>query len=168
MESRAKVMGHPVHPMLVVFPLGLFMTSLAFDMLYLWNDNPAFATVSFWNIAFGIAGGLTAAVFGAIDWAAIPSATRAKRLGLLHGAGNVVVVGLFAASWWLRYTAPDGLPPVPAIAVSGCAVAIMFVTGWLGGELVDRLGVGIDDGANLNAPSSLATDPVQLGTSRPL
>jgi uncharacterized membrane protein len=168
MESRAKVMGHPVHPMLVVFPLGLFISSLVFDLVYLWNDNPTLAAVSFWNIAVGIAGGLIAAVFGAVDWFAIPGGTRAKRLGLLHGAGNVVVVGLFAVSWWLRFTAADGLPPVPAIAISAFAVAIMFVTGWLGGELVDRLGVGVDDGANLNAPSSLGTERVPLGAGRTL
>jgi uncharacterized membrane protein len=163
MESRTKVMGHPVHPMLVVFPLGLFITSLVFDLLYVWNDNPTFAQVALWNIAVGIAGGLLAAVFGLIDWLAIPGGTRARRLGLLHGLGNVVVVGLFAASLWLRWISPGGLPPVPAIAVSAGAVAVMLVTGWLGGELVDRLGVGVDDGANLNAPSSLNTDHVPVG-----
>lgn len=163
MESRTKVMGHPIHPMLVVFPLGLFITSLVFDLIYVWRDNPTFAAVSFWNIACGIVGGLIAALFGTIDWAAIPAGTRAKRLGLLHGLGNVVVVGLFAASWWLRWTSPDYLPPTPAIMVSAGAVAVMFVTGWLGGELVDRLGVGVDDGANLNAPSSLAVESVPSG-----
>lgn len=166
MESRTKVMGHPVHPMLVVFPLGLFMTAVAFDVLFLWSGRLTFASVALWNIAAGILMGLLAAVFGSIDWLAIPEGTRAKRLGLLHGVGNVVVVGLFTVSLWLRWTAPDGQPPMPAIAIAVGAVALMTVTGWLGGELVDRLGVGVDEGAHLNAPSSLAARRIPIRSGR--
>src|SRR5262245_22168709 len=157
MESRTKVLGHAVHPILVVFPLALFITAVAFDLLFLWSGRAMFASVAFWNIAVGIAGGLSAAVFGLIDWLAIPAGTRAKRLGLLHGAGNVVVVGLFAASLWLRWTAVDGTPSTAAVAIAVAAIALMTVTGWMGGGLVDRLGVGVDDGAHLDAPSSLAS-----------
>lgn len=60
--------------------------------MYLWRGSPAFATVAYWNIAGGVVGGLLAAVFGAIDWFTIPAGTRAKRIGLLHGGSNVVVV----------------------------------------------------------------------------
>src|SRR5207249_7644710 len=87
-----------------------------------------------------------------------PGGTRAKRIGLLHGVGNVVVVALFAASWWLRRPAPSAPGTLP-VAIAAVAVAIALVTGWLGGELVDRLGVGVDDGANLDAPSSLSGRP---------
>ena len=155
MESRAKLLGHPVHPMLVVFPLGLFVTAVIFDVLYVAQGTATFPAVSYWNIGTGIIFGLIAALFGAIDWLAIPSGTRAKRLGLLHGLGNVVVVGLFAASWWLRYNAIDHIPSTGAVLIAMSGVALGAVTGWLGGELVDRLGVGVDDGANLNATSSL-------------
>jgi uncharacterized membrane protein len=158
MESRAKLFGHPIHQMLIVFPLGLLATSFVFDIVYLATDNGRFADISFWMIASGIVGGLLAAVFGLVDWLAIPHHTRAKRIGALHGIGNVVVVGLFAVSWALRYEVPMQPGTVPLV-LSGLAVSLALVTGWLGGELVDRLAVGVDDGAHLDAPSSLSRRP---------
>src|ERR687891_1384655 len=106
MEIRAKLLGHPVHPMLIVLPLGLFIAAVVFDAVYLWRGSPAFATVAYWNIAAGVVGGLLAAVFGAIDWFAIPTGTRAKRIGLVHGLGNVGVVAFFAIAWLLRRDEP--------------------------------------------------------------
>jgi uncharacterized membrane protein len=156
MESHAKLMGHPVHPMLIVFPLGLLAASLGFDIGYLATHNSEFATVSFWMIFAGIIGGLIAAVFGAVDWWAIPAETRAKAIGLWHGVGNVIVVLLFIGSCMLRYREVGYVPTDSAVALSGIAVGLALITGWLGGELVDRLGVGVDDGANLNAPNSLS------------
>jgi len=104
-------------------------------------------------IAAGIIGGLLSAVFGLVDWLAIPSGTRAKRIGLWPGGGNVIVTVLFIVSWFLRRPAPEN-PGVSAFVLSFIAVALALVT--LGGELVDRLGVGVDNGAHLNAPSSLS------------
>ncbi len=156
MESKAKLLGHPVHPMLVVVPLGAFIAAVLFDALYLWQRLPTFAAVGYWNIAAGVVGGLLAAVFGLIDWLAIPARTRAKRIGLLHGGSNVVVVAAFALAWVARRGSID-VAPTPAIfVVEVLALALGTVAGWLGGELVDRLGVGVDDGAHLNAPSSLS------------
>ena len=159
MESRVKLFGHPIHPMLIVLPLGLLATALIFDILYLITGNGALATVAFWNILAGIIGGLLAAVFGLIDWLAIPGGTRAKQVGLLHGVGNVVVVGLFAVSWLLRLNTAGNVPDTLPLILELVAVALALVTGWLGGELVDRLGVGVDEGANLNAPNSLSGQP---------
>src|SRR5688500_18643392 len=99
MESRAKLFGHPVHQMLIVFPLGLLATALAFDALHLVGGNGYWSEIAYWMIAAGVITGLLAAPFGLVDWAAIPSGTRAKRIGALHGVGNVVVVGLYGASW---------------------------------------------------------------------
>ena len=155
---QAKLFGHYIHPMLIVFPLGLFVTSLIFDILRLVTGAPMWGSATYLMIGAGIIGGLVAAVFGLIDWLAIPAGTRAKRIGLWHGGGNVVVVALFFASWWLRRPA-HAAPPTAAIVLSAVAVCIALVTGWLGGELVDRLGVGVDDGANLNAPSSIGGRP---------
>jgi uncharacterized membrane protein len=155
MEARAKVMGHAVHQMLIVFPLGLFSTAVIFDVIHLISGGPTWSLVSYWMIAAGIIGGLCAALFGAIDWSKIPSGTRAYRIGVLHGLGNVVVVALFAVSWWLRRPDP-GNPSAIAIGFMIVGAALSLVTGWLGGELVDRLGVGVDEGANLNARSSLS------------
>ena len=159
MESKAKALGHPIHQMLVPFPFGLLATAVIFDIIYLLWGNPTMVTVSYWMIVAGIIGAIAAAPFGLIDWLAIPKGTRAKSVGLLHGLGNVVLLLLFLGSWWLRYNSPDALPYVPgtlALALSFVGFLLAGVTGWLGGELVDRLSVGVDDGANLNAPSSLS------------
>ena len=160
MESRAKLFGHPIHQMLIVFPLGLLATSLFFDVIALAADHTGLLLASFYMIAAGVISGLIAAVFGAIDYFAIPGNTRAKRIGTMHGAGNVVVVLLFAASWLLRRDNPAD-PGMLAIALSAFGAALGGITGWLGGELVDRLGVGVDDGANLDAPSSLSHQRAQ-------
>jgi len=162
MESRAKLFGHPIHPMLIVFPLGLFIASVIFDVLYLATGYAVFADVAYWNIVGGIIGGLAAAVFGLIDYLAIPEGTRARRIGLLHGLGNVAVIGLFALSLWIRWSAGEVAPPLLALAFSFVGVGLGAIAGWLGGELVDRLGVGVDEGAHLDAPSSLTHERVTV------
>src|SRR5205814_8830933 len=146
MESKAKLLGHPIHPMLIVFPLGLLATAAAFDIVGLSTGDSSWFGISFWMIAAGIIGGLLAAVFGLVDWWAIPQGTRAKAIGLWHGAVNVVVVLLFIGSWFMRRPAPQN-PSSAALTLSFVAVGLALVSGWLGGELVDRLGVGVDNGA---------------------
>ena len=160
MESKVKLFGHPVHPMLIVLPLGLLSAAVVFDVVRLVTDDPTFNAVAFWNIATGVVGGLLAAVFGAWDWTHIPSDTRAKRIGAMHGGGNVVVVTLFAISWFLRLGADRYEPSLLAYLLSFGGLVLATVTGWLGGELVDRLGVGVDRGAHLNASNSLSGEPV--------
>lgn len=161
MESRAKLLGHPIHPMLIVLPLGLFISAVAFDALYLWGVAPTFATVAYWNIAAGVVGGLLAAVFGLIDWFAIPAGTRAKRIGLLHGGSNIVVVVIFALVWLMRGDTGNAIPTTNLFLLEVAGLALGSIAGWLGGELVDRLGVGVDDGAHLDAPSSLSGRPAR-------
>jgi uncharacterized membrane protein len=164
MESKAKLLGHPIHPMLIVFPLGLLATAVAFDVVALVQNDSSWFHISFWMIAAGIIGGLCAAVFGLIDWLTIPAGTRAKRIGLWHGALNVLVVLLFAVSWLIR-NAGQQIPSSGALVLSFAAVVVALVGGWLGGELVDRLGVGVDSGAHLNAPSSLSDKSAASRTS---
>jgi uncharacterized membrane protein len=155
MESRVKLLGHPVHPMLIVFPLGLLAMGVIFDLFAIGLSAGYWSEIAFWMFAAGIVTALLAAPFGAIDWWAIPAGTRAKRIGLLHGVGNLIVVVMFAGSWWLRRGSP-GVPTDLALTLSFAGAVLALGTGWLGGELVDRLGVGVDEGANLNAPSSLS------------
>jgi uncharacterized membrane protein len=163
MESKVKVAGHPVHPMLIVFPLGLLATAVIFDIIYLLSDNGQWTLVSFYMIGAGVIGGAAAAVPGWIDWLAIPNGTRAKRIGLLHGVGNVIVLALFILSWILRRDTP-ATPPTGAIVASLVGFVLSALTGWLGGELVDRLGVGVDDGAHLDSPSALSKLPAGAGS----
>jgi uncharacterized membrane protein len=155
MESRAKLLGHPIHQMLIVFPLGLLAMAVIFDVLAIALGEGYWSEIAYWMIASGVVTGLLAAPFGTIDWFAIPPGTRAKRIGALHGIGNVVVVVLFALSWLMRSDAPR-MPEVAALALSFGGGFLALFTGWLGGELVDRLAVGVDDGAHVDAPSSLS------------
>jgi len=146
--------------MLIVYPLGLLSTAVVFDVLYLVTGNGDLATFSYWALVGGLVGGLAAALFGLIDWLGLPAGTRARRIGALHGGGNAIVVALFALSFIARRESAQYLPDVlPAIlGLLGAVVAL--VTAWLGGELVYRLRVAVDDDASLNASSSLARDGV--------
>jgi uncharacterized membrane protein len=166
MESRVKLFGHPIHPFLIVFPLGLLATGVIFDILYLVLGNDTFPIASFWMITAGILGGLLAAVFGFLDWLAIPGGTRAKAIGLWHGGGNVVIVVLFAISWLLRRNLPDYSPNGLPFILELVGSLLALVTGWLGGELVYRLRIGVDEGAHLDAPSSLSGQPASASSSR--
>ena len=154
MEARAKLLGHPIHQMLIVLPLGLLTGVVIFDVLHLFGLGDDMTVVSYWLLPAGIVTGLVAALFGLIDYTKVPRGTRAKRVGAMHGIGNVIVVTLFAASWLLRGDA-DASPSLLAYVLSFAAGGLAMITGWLGGELVDRLSVGVDDGAHLDAPSSL-------------
>ena len=164
MEARATLFGHSMHQMLIPFPFGLLATGVIFDIVRISGGAPKFSEIAYWMIVAGVIGGLVAAPFGTADWTKIPSGTRAKRIGALHGIGNVVLVVLFAGSWWLR----SGDPMTPsslAYALSFIGVVLALVTGWLGGELVDRLGVGVDNGAHVDAPSSLSGQPASADAS---
>ena len=92
--------------------------------------------------------------------------TRAKRIGLMHAGINVVVIGILALVWLDRYVTVDHLPSTQNVMIEAGALALVMVAGWLGGELVDRLGVGVDDGANLNAPNSLSGRPASAAAPR--
>ena len=155
MESRAKVLGHPVHQMLVPIPAGLFIVAALLDIVDRFVDTAWIATVTYWNIALGVVSALVAALFGVIDWTNIPPRTRAKRVGAIHGIGNVIAVLLFGGAWLMRRDIPTHATDTGSLALEVIAFALLGVTAWLGGELVDRMGVGVDDGANVDAPNSL-------------
>ncbi len=165
MESRAKFVGHAVHPMLVAFPIGLLITAIVFDLVSLVTNDTRWASIAFYLIAAGVVGGVLAAPFGWIDWFGIPRGTRAKRIGLVHGVGNMVMLVLFALSWLLRRES-IAVPPTQAVVAALAGAAALAITGWLGGELVSRLGVGVDDGAHLDSPSSLSALPATTDMAR--
>lgn len=158
MYSRVKSMGHPIHPMLVSFPLGLLTTSVLFDIIHWITGNGYWSEIAFWMIAAGTIGGILAAIVGTIDWIGVPSGTRAKRVGLWHGGGNYAILLLFIASGLLRLSVP-GNPSITAYVLSFLGAGLLGITGWLGGELTLRMGIGVDEGANLNAPSTLSGLP---------
>ncbi|GAB3169195.1 putative membrane protein [Micromonospora palomenae] len=155
MESRLKVLGHPVHPMLVMFPVALLVVGTLFDIVDTVGGPDFLGEVAYWNITVGLVGGLLAAAAGTFDLLAIPTGTRAKRVALTHAAANVAVILLFAAVWAVRLNADSRAAGGALIAIEVVGMAILGVSAWLGGELVDRLGVGVDREAGLDAPSSL-------------
>jgi uncharacterized membrane protein len=157
MKAKARILGHGIHPVLIVFPLGLLGGSVAFDVVRIVTHGGEWANIAFWMIAAGLIGGVLAAVFGLIDWLALPSHTRAKSVGLLHAIVNVLALALFFVSWLMRLDArstgvDQGLTP---FVVSLVGLLLAVVAGWLGGELVERMGVSVYPDANVNAPSSL-------------
>jgi uncharacterized membrane protein len=156
MEARAKLLGHPIHQMLIVVPLGLLVGVIIFDLLYLMQGRADWANVSYRLIPVGIVSGLIAAVFGLADWTKIPPGSRARGVGVRHAVGNVVVLILYGISWLLRRDSVTE-PSTVALVASFAGGALAAVTGWLGGELVDRLGVGVHPGAHVDAPSSLVS-----------
>jgi uncharacterized membrane protein len=168
MRSKIEVAGHALHPMLVAFPLGLLGTSVVWDICALATGHAQWGTIAFWSIVAGIVSGLCAAVPGFIDWLSIPSGTRAKAIGVYHLVLNVGVLSLFAVSLAARHSAPEGyaLAGFGRMLPGWLGVALSLVSAWLGGELVETLGIAVRDGANPNAPSSLRSRRSVGATSR--
>lgn len=135
---RARIFGQRLHPILVVFPLGLLATSFLFDLAWLATGRATLAVAASRIMLAGIVGSGVAMVAGVADWLSIPRGTRASRIGALHGIGNVIVALLFAASWLLRRDA-IAQPTAIEIALSASAVVLTLLTGWLGSEVADRL-----------------------------
>lgn len=139
--------------------MGLLATATIFDALARVTREPGWSNASYRLLQAGGVSGALAAIPGIIDYREIPTATRAKRIGLWHGLGNALALGLFGASWAARRNSRSH-PSTSAVALSIAGSTLLLITGWLGGELVGRLGVGVHDGAHLDAPNSLTHERV--------
>jgi uncharacterized membrane protein len=140
MASRASIAGHPIHPMLVPLPIGLFIFSFVCDLIFMWGSgNAVWSTVALYTMGGGIVGALLAAVFGLIDLLSL-SPSKAKTIGIWHMVVNLTVVAIFAVSFVLRMggASQARLP----VLLSLIGVALLAVSGWLGGEMVFVHGVG--------------------------
>lgn len=137
MKTPASIAGHPIHPMLVAIPIGLWIFSLVCDLAPLFGaSGEPWATVAVYTMAGGIAGALLAAVPGLIDLLSLPSPI--KRTALLHMAINLGVVALYAVNLWLRL---DG---TMLVWLSVLGIGLLVVSGWLGGKMVYEHGVAVD------------------------
>jgi uncharacterized membrane protein len=154
MESRAKFLGHAIHPILVMFPAGLLLISLVFDALRLLRGDKKWGSSATRNIITGCITGWIAAIPGAVDWWHLPQGSRAKRVATVHAITNQLGLLSFLGSWLMRRKNEDSTPTA-ALGLSVLGATFIGLGGWLGGELVERLGVGVTPGANLDAPSSL-------------
>lgn len=142
MASPASIKKHPIHPMLIVFPIALFIFSFIADIIYVmaWGRS-IWYDIALYTMAGGIIGALLAAMPGFIDYLSITE-PRAKRTATAHMVINLIVVAIFALSLYLHISYPPGeyLP----IVLSGIGVFLMAISGWLGGELVYVMGVSVE------------------------
>lgn len=139
MVSIAK---HPIHPMLVPFPIGLWVFSFVADVVFLmgWGP-PVWNDVAFYTMAGGTVAALLAAPFGLLDFVSLKD-PRTRRIGMMHLVLNLVIVAMFAVNLWLRmqYATGEGLPAT----LSAIAVLLLLGSGWLGGEMVYVHGAGVE------------------------
>jgi uncharacterized membrane protein len=147
MSSPASIMGHPIHPMLIPFPIALWVFSLLADVVYLLGGDAAWRDwIAFYSLLGGIIGAAAAAVFGIIDWLSIKD-HAVKRTADWHARLNVIALLIFAASFYLRTTGGSnwtgGSLTIP-VSLSVLGVILITISGYLGGELVFRHAVGVN------------------------
>ncbi len=147
MASRASFGGHPIHPMLIPFPIGLLVFSFISDLIFLWNGNPVWKDyVAFYTMLGGIIGAAAAAIPGLIDWATLTD-RAAVRVANWHARVNIITLLIFIANFYLRSTSGSAwiasMPMLPFV-LSIVGVVGLGVAGWLGGQLVFRHGVAVD------------------------
>jgi uncharacterized membrane protein len=138
MTTRVTIANHPVHAMLVTLPIGLWVFSLVSDIVYASTGDGRWETTAYFTLGGGIIGALLAAVPGLLDFVGLHE-PRERRVGLMHMILNLAIVALQAINFWLR-TQESTRPSIP-MSLSIIAVAALFVSGWLGGQLVHVLGV---------------------------
>ncbi|MDR0342483.1 MAG: DUF2231 domain-containing protein [Nocardiopsaceae bacterium] len=142
--------GHPLHPILVTVPIGAWVASLAFDIgSRIAHPGGFLAQGSLWLIAVGVIGALAAAAVGALDLFAIPTATRAHRTALVHMSLNLLVTTAYVIGFSWRYGSyhHPGAVPAGQLALSVVSLAVLAVSGFLGGKLAYRYGVRVADEA---------------------
>ena len=147
MASRASIGGHPIHPMLIPFPIGLLVFSFIADLIFLWSRNPIWKDyIAFYTMLGGIIGAAAAAIPGLIDWATLTDRAAVK-VANWHARVNIITLVIFIASFYLRTTSGAAwVPSMPMLPVILSVVGIvgLSIAGWLGGQLVFRHGVAVD------------------------
>ena len=144
MISKASFRSHPIHPMVVAFPIGLWVTSFIFDLIGAASHEQGYFFVSFYMIIAGCIGAVLAAVPGVIDlFGAIPENSSGRSRGYIHGSLNTVALLVFIYSAYRR-GGPNNVADGVAIAASAIGVVLIAISGWLGGTLVYRNQIGVD------------------------
>src|SRR5579884_1220022 len=144
MKSRASIQSHPIHPMLVAFPIGLWVVSFILDVIGKINGDGSFWAAGFYCVIGGCIGAALAAIPGAIDvFTVVPPHSSARERGYIHGSLNVLALIAFivvAARRGGSGTMPDGI----SLAISIGGIILIGISGWLGGTLVYRNQIGVD------------------------
>ena len=157
MASPASIGGHPIHPMIIPFPIALWVFSLVADVIYLWRGNPVWKDwIAFYALLAGIIGAVAAAVPGLIDWLSLTDKAVVK-IANWHARLNVIALVIFAGSFYLRTTSGasfiEGSYTIP-FALSVLGVVLITISGWLGGEMVFKHGVAVSSGSGAAAEKS--------------
>ncbi len=139
---RVTIAGHPLHPQLVAFPIGLITFSFAMDCAYAISDNENFAKAAQYSLIGGAASAVAAATVGAMDYLAIPNRTEEKKLGTTHALLNAAVLAIETVNLFKR---EDGEPTSKALSLilGAVSVAGLTVSQWYGGHLVYEHGVRV-------------------------
>lgn len=150
MASPASIGRHPIHPMIIPFPIALWVFSFVADVIYLWRGNPVWKDwIAFYALLAGIIGAVVAAVPGFIDWLSLTDKAVVK-IANWHARLNVIALLIFAASFYLRTTSGSsfvsGSYTIP-VALSLLGVVLITISGWLGGEMVFKHGVAVSSGS---------------------
>lgn len=143
MRTPASILSHPIHPMLVMFPVGLFLFSFICDLVSRFVSNPAdWVLVAFYTLAGGFIGALAAAIPGVIDLLSLRE-EKLRKIGVTHMLINVGVIVLYGINLWLRADSGsnEGLP----FWLSLLGVLLLSASAWLGAELVHKHRVGVDE-----------------------
>lgn len=144
-RARAAIGRHPIHPMIIPFPIAFLVAAFVSDLIAVFGGSDFWMVASFWLLGAGWVTGLIAGFFGAAELLLVPKATKLLA-AWFHAATAVPAVLLALVNWFIRYD--DGGPatdysPVLGAVLSGLTVALLLVAGWLGGHLtyVHRVGV---------------------------
>jgi uncharacterized membrane protein len=143
-KSTASIAGHPLHPMLVGFPIAFFVATLASDLIFWGTGNPFWAAASLWLLGAGLIMAALAAVAGLIDFLGEPR-IRALNDAWWHAGGNIVAVLLQVCNWFLRYQSGDAAIVPTGVLLSFIVVCIFLFTGWKGWKLVYLHRVAVAD-----------------------
>jgi uncharacterized membrane protein len=157
MRTPAQIAGHPIHPMLVTLPIGMWVFSLVADFIALRSGAPEmWHAAALYTMIGGIIGALAAAVFGLVDLLSLKD-PAIKSTAIKHMSLNLVIVVLYVINAWMR-THATASPNLP-LWLSVIAIAMLLVSGWLGGKMVFEAGVAV------NLPDTAASTDSWSGTA---
>lgn len=141
-RSTVRILGHPLHPMLVPLPIGFLIGAFLADLAYVFTGWASWAFFATWLIAAGLVMAVVAALGGLVDFFGEPSIRR-LRPAWMHLAGNVVVMALSLVNLLVHQR--DGAAAVlpEGVILSGAVTVLLLFTGWMGGEMVYRHRVGV-------------------------
>lgn len=141
--SRAAIAGHPLHPMMIHFPVAALLGLVASDLAYLWLGDPFWARASLWLVGVGAFGGWIASVAGLVDLLTVTS-IRQKITAWCHAIIAVMMLSLASLNWLLRYAGPEQGMESWGLYLSLLTAVLIALAAYLGGRLVYEHGVGVD------------------------